>query len=60
MQGNTHLHSRYRPHTTASMARSIPKGYKGCTNVLRTYVHVYQWYVPWYTYSAHVHTSKTT
>ncbi len=20
MQGNTHLHSRYRPHTTASMA----------------------------------------
>jgi hypothetical protein len=22
VQGNTHLHSRYRPHTTASMARS--------------------------------------
>jgi hypothetical protein len=23
MQGHTHLHSRYRPHTTASMARSV-------------------------------------
>jgi hypothetical protein len=31
MQGNKHLHSRYRPHTTASMARSTAG----------TYVHVY-------------------
>ena len=27
MQGNTHLHPRYRPHTTASMARSTVRTY---------------------------------
>jgi hypothetical protein len=34
MQGNTHLHSRYRPHTTASTARSTGnRHYNVCEHV---------------------------
>ncbi len=44
MQGNTHLHSRYRPHTTASMARSTAG--IATTTYVRTYVRTYRTRVP--------------
>ncbi len=36
MQGNTHLHSRYRPHTTASIDGEVYRGnrhYNVCEHV---------------------------